>query len=232
MQNPTLAAHLQAQLTAVFEAIADGRKTVRIYPEPRRDRLRRAQGRSCQAGLERGRFPAVYRRGGSGAGLPRKGLPAGARLVRSPFRDQGHGHAAAVVGGDHKTRGRRLDRIDLPKRQAERVSQGTPRHENLRLFPSPESCPVRAVGDRRACRRPVGQRAPAPIAPDNRQRQGEPESGHGKDPNVVWLALLFSRRSEDVSHFRRRSKIKSSVGLTHDFPSCRNKQRASRTRER
>jgi len=36
MQNPTLAAHLQAQLTAVFEAIADGRKKVRTYPEPRR----------------------------------------------------------------------------------------------------------------------------------------------------------------------------------------------------
>ena len=36
MQNPTLAAHLQAQLTAVFEAIADGRKKVRSYPEPRR----------------------------------------------------------------------------------------------------------------------------------------------------------------------------------------------------
>ncbi len=36
MQNATLAAHLQAQLTAVFEAIADGRKTVRTYPEPRR----------------------------------------------------------------------------------------------------------------------------------------------------------------------------------------------------
>ena len=36
MQNATLAAHLQAQLTAVFEAIADGRKTVRNYPEPRR----------------------------------------------------------------------------------------------------------------------------------------------------------------------------------------------------
>jgi hypothetical protein len=36
MQNPTLAAHLQAQLTAVFEAVADGRKKVRTYPEPRR----------------------------------------------------------------------------------------------------------------------------------------------------------------------------------------------------
>ena len=36
MQSPALAAHLQAQLTAVFEAIADGRKTVRTYPEPRR----------------------------------------------------------------------------------------------------------------------------------------------------------------------------------------------------
>ena len=36
MQNPAHAAHLQAQLTAVFEAIADGRKKVRTYPEPRR----------------------------------------------------------------------------------------------------------------------------------------------------------------------------------------------------
>ena len=35
MQSPTHAAHLQAQLTAVFEAIADGRKKVRTYPEPR-----------------------------------------------------------------------------------------------------------------------------------------------------------------------------------------------------
>ena len=36
MQNPTQAALLQAQMTAVFEAIADGRKKVRSYPEPRR----------------------------------------------------------------------------------------------------------------------------------------------------------------------------------------------------
>jgi len=36
MQNPTQAALLQAQMTAVFEAIADGRRKVRSYPEPRR----------------------------------------------------------------------------------------------------------------------------------------------------------------------------------------------------
>jgi hypothetical protein len=36
MQNPSHAALLQAQMTAVFEAIADGRKKVRTYPEPRR----------------------------------------------------------------------------------------------------------------------------------------------------------------------------------------------------
>ena len=36
MQSPTHAALLQAQMTAVFEAIADGRKKVRSYPEPRR----------------------------------------------------------------------------------------------------------------------------------------------------------------------------------------------------
>jgi hypothetical protein len=36
MQSPSHAALLQAQMTAVFEAIADGRKKVRSYPEPRR----------------------------------------------------------------------------------------------------------------------------------------------------------------------------------------------------
>jgi hypothetical protein len=36
MQNPQHAAPLQAQLTAVFEAIADGRKTARVYPQPRK----------------------------------------------------------------------------------------------------------------------------------------------------------------------------------------------------
>jgi hypothetical protein len=36
MQNPAHAAHLQAQLTAVFEAIADGRKASRVYPQPRK----------------------------------------------------------------------------------------------------------------------------------------------------------------------------------------------------
>jgi uncharacterized protein DUF4339 len=36
MQEPALAAHLQAQLTAVFEAIAEGRKTARVYPQPRK----------------------------------------------------------------------------------------------------------------------------------------------------------------------------------------------------
>jgi hypothetical protein len=36
MQDPQHAAPLQAQLTAVFEAIADGRKTARVYPQPRK----------------------------------------------------------------------------------------------------------------------------------------------------------------------------------------------------
>jgi hypothetical protein len=36
MQSPQHAAPLQAQLTAVFEAIADGRKTARVYPQPRK----------------------------------------------------------------------------------------------------------------------------------------------------------------------------------------------------
>jgi hypothetical protein len=36
MRNPQNAAPLQAQLTAVFEAIADGRKTARVYPQPRK----------------------------------------------------------------------------------------------------------------------------------------------------------------------------------------------------
>jgi hypothetical protein len=36
MQDPQRAAPLQAQLTAVFEAIADGRKTARVYPQPRK----------------------------------------------------------------------------------------------------------------------------------------------------------------------------------------------------
>jgi hypothetical protein len=36
MQNPEYTAHLQAQVIAVFEAIADGRKSQRAYPQPRR----------------------------------------------------------------------------------------------------------------------------------------------------------------------------------------------------
>ena len=36
MQDPAHAGHLQAQLTAVFEAIADGRKAARVYPQPRK----------------------------------------------------------------------------------------------------------------------------------------------------------------------------------------------------
>lgn len=36
MQNPAHARHLQAQLAAVFEAIADGRKAARVYPQPRK----------------------------------------------------------------------------------------------------------------------------------------------------------------------------------------------------
>ena len=36
MQSPQHAAPLQAQLTAVFEAIADGRKTARVYPSRER----------------------------------------------------------------------------------------------------------------------------------------------------------------------------------------------------
>ena len=36
MQDPGHAGHLQAQLTAVFEAIADGRKAARVYPQPRK----------------------------------------------------------------------------------------------------------------------------------------------------------------------------------------------------
>jgi hypothetical protein len=36
MQDPTLARALQAQLTDVFEAIADGRKAARVYPQPRK----------------------------------------------------------------------------------------------------------------------------------------------------------------------------------------------------
>jgi hypothetical protein len=36
MQNPVLARHLQAQLTAVFEAIAEGRGAARVYPQPRK----------------------------------------------------------------------------------------------------------------------------------------------------------------------------------------------------
>jgi GYF domain 2 len=36
LQNPAYTAQLQAQLVAVFEAIADGRKTARAYPQPRK----------------------------------------------------------------------------------------------------------------------------------------------------------------------------------------------------
>ena len=36
MQNPAYTASLQAQLVAVFEAIADGRKAARAYPQPRK----------------------------------------------------------------------------------------------------------------------------------------------------------------------------------------------------
>jgi hypothetical protein len=36
LQNPTYTALLQAQLVAVFEAIADGRKAARAYPQPRK----------------------------------------------------------------------------------------------------------------------------------------------------------------------------------------------------
>jgi hypothetical protein len=36
MQNPTHAAYLQAQLADVFEAIAEGRKSPRVYPQPRK----------------------------------------------------------------------------------------------------------------------------------------------------------------------------------------------------
>lgn len=36
MQNPAHAAYVQAQLAAVFEAIADGRKGPRVYPQPRK----------------------------------------------------------------------------------------------------------------------------------------------------------------------------------------------------
>ena len=36
MQNPTYTPRLQAQMLAVFEAIADGRKTARAYPQPRK----------------------------------------------------------------------------------------------------------------------------------------------------------------------------------------------------
>jgi hypothetical protein len=36
MQSPAHAAYLQAQLTDVFEAIADGRKSPRVYPQPRK----------------------------------------------------------------------------------------------------------------------------------------------------------------------------------------------------
>jgi len=36
MQNPAFTPRLQAQLLAVFEAIADGRKSARVYPQPRK----------------------------------------------------------------------------------------------------------------------------------------------------------------------------------------------------
>jgi len=36
MQNPAFTPQLQAQVIAVFEAIADGRKTARAYPQPRK----------------------------------------------------------------------------------------------------------------------------------------------------------------------------------------------------
>jgi uncharacterized protein DUF4339 len=36
LQGSRHTAHLQAQLTAVFEAIAEGRKTTRVYPQPRK----------------------------------------------------------------------------------------------------------------------------------------------------------------------------------------------------
>lgn len=36
LQGSDHVAHLQAQLTAVFEAVADGRKTARVYPQPRK----------------------------------------------------------------------------------------------------------------------------------------------------------------------------------------------------
>ena len=61
LQGSPHTAHLQAQLTAVFEAIADGRKTPRVYPHAAQDRLRHAGGRPHQARLDASRHAAVLR---------------------------------------------------------------------------------------------------------------------------------------------------------------------------
>ena len=58
---PQHAAHLQAQLTAVFEAIADGRKTPRVYPQPRKTDYDTLAADLAKRGWTPGRHAAVLR---------------------------------------------------------------------------------------------------------------------------------------------------------------------------
>ena len=73
LQGSPHTAHLHMQLAAVFEAIADGRKSPRVYPGAAQDRLRHAGRRADQARLEPERYDALFRRAGAGAGAsPRR----------------------------------------------------------------------------------------------------------------------------------------------------------------
>ena len=86
----------------------------------------------------------------------------------------------------------------------------------------PESCPLRTVTHRRACRRPMELRASAPIAPDNRQRQGGPESGRGKDPDAAMARLVFFLAAAWMSRNFGGAGNQALSPPVHDIPSRRN----------
>ena len=165
---------------------------------------------------------------GSGPRLSRKGVPAGARLVRSPFRHQGPGHAAAVAGGDHKTRGRRLI---VPTCGRGRLNGSHEAHRGAKIFapfPSPESCPVRAVCGRRACRRPVAAGTGADCSGQSAApRRARERARQGSKCRVARLVFFFAAaRMSRISGVARKSSPQSAFPR---FPQLPKQTRASRT---
>ena len=137
MQNPAYTARLQAQVVAVFEAIADGRKAARAYPQPRKTDYDALAADLAKLGWSQADLQLFS----DERALARAGPEKVCQLVRDWFAAQlalkDRRHAAAAAGGFPEADRRRLSARCVPQawRERPRVNASHRTHSERKCSP-------------------------------------------------------------------------------------------------